>query len=98
MKVLPAIVAHDRALELLSSCEVCLSPHVSNIDGSRFFSSPTKLFEWMGLGQAIVASDLEQLGEGHRRRRDGPAVSPGDARAVAETVARLLAERGCGRL
>jgi glycosyltransferase involved in cell wall biosynthesis len=40
---------------------------------SRFFGSPTKVFEYMALGRAIVASDLEQIGEVLR-----PALTPSD--------------------
>ena len=41
-----------RALEVLACCDVCVSPHVPNPDGTPFFGSPTKLFEYMGLRQA----------------------------------------------
>ena len=34
-----------------------------NAYGSRFFGSPTKLFEDMAMARAIVASDLDQIGE-----------------------------------
>jgi glycosyltransferase involved in cell wall biosynthesis len=87
---MPGIVAHDRALALLASCDVCVSPHVPNADGSRFFGSPTKLFEYMGLARPIVASDLEQLGEVIVDGESGVLTAPGDARAAADAVADLL--------
>ncbi len=34
-----------------------------NDDGSPFFGSPTKLFEYMAMGKAIVASRLDQIAE-----------------------------------
>ena len=40
-----------------------LSPHVPNADGSKFFGSPTKLFEYMAMAKPILASDLDQIGE-----------------------------------
>jgi glycosyltransferase involved in cell wall biosynthesis len=86
------LVPHGRALELLSACDVCVSPHVPNSDGSRFFGSPTKLFEYMGLGKAIVASDLEQIGTVIESERSGLLHPPGDIDMAAAAIERLLGE------
>jgi glycosyltransferase involved in cell wall biosynthesis len=88
--LLAGIQPHERALELLSACDVCVSPHVPNLDGSRFFGSPTKLFEYMGLGKAIVASDLEQIGEVIEHERNGLLHPPGDIETAAAAIERLL--------
>jgi glycosyltransferase involved in cell wall biosynthesis len=87
---LTGVVAHPRAVELLACCEVCVAPHVPNPDGTAFFGSPTKLFEYMGLGKAIVASDLEQIGEVLKDRRTALLTTPGDVPAAAAAVAQLL--------
>jgi glycosyltransferase involved in cell wall biosynthesis len=87
---LTGVVPHSRAVELLACCEVCVSPHVPNPDGSAFFGSPTKLFEYMGLGRAIVASDLDQIGEVLEDGRTALLASPGDVSATASAVVRLL--------
>jgi glycosyltransferase involved in cell wall biosynthesis len=84
------VVEHARAVELLACCEVCVSPHVPNPDGTAFFGSPTKLFEYMGLGRAIVASDLDQIGEVLEHRRTALLTPPGDAQAAAHAVLELL--------
>jgi glycosyltransferase involved in cell wall biosynthesis len=50
----------DAAIHL-AACDVLVSPHVPNADGTRFFGSPTKLFEYMAMARAIVASRLGQI-------------------------------------
>src|SRR5262249_1478104 len=47
---------------ILAASDILLSPHVPNPDGTPFFGSPTKLFEYMAMAKLIVASDLDQIG------------------------------------
>jgi glycosyltransferase involved in cell wall biosynthesis len=60
---LTGLVVQDAAPLHLAASDILSSPHVPNADGSRFFGSPTKLFEYMAMAKAIVASDLDQIGD-----------------------------------
>jgi len=57
------LVAQSETPAYVVSADILLSPHIQNRDGSRFFGSPTKLFEYMMAGRAIIASNLDQLAE-----------------------------------
>jgi glycosyltransferase involved in cell wall biosynthesis len=68
----------------LDSCDVLVAPHVPLAGGVEFFGSPTKLFEYMAAGKAIVASDLGQIGDVLEHRVNGWLVRPGDADGLRE--------------
>ena len=83
----------------LAAAQVLVAPHVPNRDGSRFFGSPTKLFEYMAMGRAIAASNLDQMGEVLDHERTALLVPPGDADALAAALERLADDPAlCERL
>ncbi len=57
------LIAQEVLPSYLAASSVLVSPHIPNRDGSRFFGSPTKLFEYMAMERPIVASRLEQIAE-----------------------------------
>lgn len=61
--VFTGLVQQSETVKYLAACDILVSPHVANADGSRFFGSPTKLFEYMAMEKGIIASDLDQIGE-----------------------------------
>lgn len=82
-------VSHERALQHLAACDVLISPHVP-LPNTRFFGSPTKLFEYMALGRPIVASRLEQLGEVLEDGRTARLVGPGDPLDLRDGILDVL--------
>ena len=74
----------------LAACDILASPHVPNPDGTPFFGSPTKLFEYLAMGKAVVASDLDQIGDVLRHGDTGWLVPPNDVGALANALALLV--------
>ncbi|MBA7465677.1 D-inositol-3-phosphate glycosyltransferase [subsurface metagenome] len=87
--ILAGLVPQEEAPKYLAGCDILVSPHVSNPDGSRFFGSPTKLFEYMGMGKGIVASDLEQIGEVLEHKETAWLVKPRDVQDLVEGILKL---------
>lgn len=88
--VLTGRVPQTEGPEFLAACDILVSPHVPNPDGSAFFGSPTKLFEYMAMGRPIVASALEQIADVLTDEETALMVPPGDVDALALALARLV--------
>ncbi len=87
--ILTGTVPQPEAPDYLAAADVFASPHVPNPDGTPFFGSPTKLFEYMAMGRAIIASNLDQIGEILTHGETAFLVPPADADALAEGMAVL---------
>ena len=85
-------ILHAEAPDYLDACDILVSPHVESVDGSEFFGSPTKLFEYMAAARPIVASRLGQIADIITDGENGLLVEPGDADALARAIERLAAD------
>jgi glycosyltransferase involved in cell wall biosynthesis/predicted nucleic acid-binding protein len=83
-------VAHERVPQLLDACDILVSPHIPLADGSDFFGSPTKVFEYMAMGKGIVASRLGQIGEVLSHEETALLVEPGHVDQLAPAIVRLV--------
>ena len=83
-------VGHDRVPRLLDACDILVAPHVPLADGSEFFGSPTKVFEYMAMGKGIVASRLGQIGEVLVDRETALLVEPGSIEELTVAIVELV--------
>jgi len=93
---LTGIIPHHQTPTYLAACDILVSPHVPNSDGTKFFGSPTKIFEYMAMGKPIIASNLEQIGQLLQHEETALLVTPGNIKELSQTiadVARNLSER-----
>jgi glycosyltransferase involved in cell wall biosynthesis len=88
------MVPHAEMPSYLAACDVLVSPHGRQADGAEFFGSPTKLYEYMAVGRAIVASDVGQIGQVLTHDESALLVPPEDAGALARAIVRLVDDAG----
>ena len=60
---MPGYFPQEQGPLMMASCDVLIAPHIANSDGTAFFGSPIKIFEYLASGRPIIASDLDQIGE-----------------------------------
>lgn len=90
---LTGLVPQDQAALHLATADILVSPHVPNPDGTRFFGSPTKLFEYMAMEKGIVASNLDQIGDVLAPGLDATALPTADVASDSPELA-VLCEPG----
>jgi glycosyltransferase involved in cell wall biosynthesis len=76
----------------LDACDILASPHVPLAGGVDFFGSPTKLFEYMAAGKAIVASRLGQIADVLDDGVTALLTTPGNRNELADALGRLAAD------
>lgn len=82
-------VSVDDVPAYVDASDVTVAPMVPNPDGSDFFNSPVKIFEYMAAGKAIVASRLGQIGEVIEDGTTGLLVEPDSPEALSSAIVRL---------
>lgn len=95
--IMTGSVPHDEIPQYLAGCDVLLSPHVQNTDGSQFFGSPTKLFEYMAMGRPIIASGIGQIAEVIRDGTNGVLMKHRDHGDLANKILTLARDPGLGQ-
>jgi len=90
--ILTGTIPQAEGPEHLAACDILVAPHVPNADGSAFFGSPTKVFEYMAMGRPIVASDLDQIGEVLDHDATAWMVEPGSVDALCDGLTTILSD------
>lgn len=60
---------------------------------NQFLTAPNKLFDYMGMGIPVIASDLPSIQAFIQRDREGLFVPPDDSTALAEAMNALLSDK-----
>ena len=82
-------IFHEEIPGYLAACDMLLSPHVHNADGTPFFGSPTKLFEYMAMAKPVIACSVGQIGEVIRDGINGLVMRERDHNDLAEKILML---------
>jgi glycosyltransferase involved in cell wall biosynthesis len=85
-------VAHDRIPAYLDACDILVAPTPPPKDGSAFFGSPTKLFEYMAMSRPVIASRLGQMADVIVDGENGVLVEAGDIAGLARAIELLAAD------
>jgi len=97
--IFTGIIPQNEAKHYLAACDAFLLPSQPNADGSPFFGSPIKLFEYMSMAKPIIASDIEQVAQvlhpawsmqGPVDDAVGILVPPHDARGFVDATCAIM--------
>ncbi len=92
------LVPYKEVPKYMAACDVLLTPCVGNEEGTDFFNSPIKLFEYMAMKKPVIATDIGQQGEIFRHNENGILIDERNPAQIFEAIQLLhdnneLAER-----
>lgn len=88
--IITGSIAQGKGPSFLAACDILVNPTIPNPDGTPFFGSPTKLFEYMAMGKAIIASDMDQMSEVLEDKEDALLVIPGSVESLLQAIEKLV--------
>lgn len=88
--IFTGLVPQSESYKYLDACDILAAPHIPIEAGSEFFGSPIKLFEYMAMGKAILASKLGQIGEILEHGKTAFLVEPGNINQLADGIKVLV--------
>ena len=88
--ILTGNIEQEKGPEYLAACDILVSPTLKNTDGTPFFGSPTKIFEYMAMGKAIIASDMDQIAEILENEKTAILVEPNSVNQLELALKRLI--------
>jgi glycosyltransferase involved in cell wall biosynthesis len=91
--IFTGIVPYSEIEYYIDVCDIVVSPHCYPKDGSVFFGSPTKLFEYMAMGKGIVASNLGQIGKILEHEGTAILTEPDNIDELAEGIIKLVKDK-----
>ena len=91
--ILTGQIPQNENAAYLNACDAFVSPHIPNPDGTKFFGSPTKLFEYMACKKPIIASRLDQIGEILEHNVNAYLVEPGNISELANAYATIYSDK-----
>lgn len=87
------LVPHREVPSYLNACDILISPHEDMDDGSIFFGSPTKIFEYMCMEKGIVVTNTGQLKEIFINENNAIMVEQKNARKLADGIVKLVRDK-----
>lgn len=89
---LAGVVPFREVPRYLAACDILVSPDrlPDQRTATHSYRSPIKLFEYMAMGKAVVASRLGQAANILKNEEDALLVPPGDPDVLAQAIRRLI--------
>jgi glycosyltransferase involved in cell wall biosynthesis len=87
--ILAGSLPNQMVPEYLAACDILIAPYTPLPDGSRFFQSPMKIFEYMAMGRPTVTTALGQSRKIIKDGVTGVLVEPDSAEALARAIEKL---------